>query len=147
VIFAQALFTATPEMVIIGAILVGLAAIAHASNEVMRFVDRFRAKPPVAEQVSDLEEWADQKFATKEELNHAKELFATALVNQDTRLTQMRSEIGELTSLIRANEIRHEDRAIQLHNRINPLLEAFGAMRERMMRHSQSLPGVRRDGA
>lgn len=120
----------TPETIWIGMAFLTLAAIAKGINEVLRLVDRAKTKPPASEQVQKLEEWIEKNFATKADLQHAKELFASSLLNQDGR-------IARLDELIRSNEAKHEQRAVALHDRINPLLEALGAMKNEIRRREQ----------
>lgn len=137
------LFTPTNEMVAIGALVVTVAGLAHGLNEILRLVDRFGKKGHVGEQFDGLRDWCEENFATKEEIKHAKELFAQTIVNQDTRITGIRDEVDQLATLIRENEDRHEARAVALHDRINPLLEALGYLKGKSKSHSQVLASIR----
>ena len=140
-IFAD--LTSSNPAITIGALIVAIAAAAKCANEISDFVNRFREKPPVGEQVGGLRAWIEHRFATKEEVQHAKELFAQTIVNQDTRITGIRAEVSSLSTLIRENEVRHEERAVALHDRINPLLAALGELKGKAQSHSQRLAQIR----
>jgi hypothetical protein len=151
-IFAEFGVTNTTVIVTVG-VFATVAFAAHGFEGIMKVVDRFKDKPPIHEEMSRIRSWIESTFAKKADLDHAKELFATTLVNQDTRITQIRVEVSAVTELIRSNEARNEERearneqrAVDLHNRINPLLEVIGMMKERSMRHSQVLHAAPRDG-
>ncbi len=137
------------EMAVVGILVVAVAATAKAVNEIGDLINRFRDKPSSSQLGKELREWAEKHFATKEELAHAREIFSTTLVNQDTRLTNVRTDasrieqsVSEIKALVITNEARHEQRAIDLHNRINPLLTELGAAKERLRSHSQRLHGA-----
>lgn len=92
----------------IGVFFVVGAAIAHGVNEFLKLTDRLKAKPPVTEQISDVEEWANSTFARKAELAALEKRF-------DDRSTLDQQRHAENVAAING-----------VHDRLDPWVEKMG---------------------
>lgn len=106
----------------VGWLLMALAGLGVAINQLLKLVDRMKEKPPPAE-----------TYMTKAQC-------AVSHGETDRRLDRLECEVPEIRAEIRRMVIeldrKGEERAVAIHNRINQLVEATGEMRGELKRMS-----------